>query len=82
MAEVEADKTDRVERLLALLLLGELRGASQREKIAQLSLAGFSNVEIANLLQTTSAVVAQSLYEHRRDSTARKPRPKKPRRRA
>jgi hypothetical protein len=27
-------------------------------------------------------VVAQSLYEHRRDSTARKPRPKKPRRRA
>lgn len=60
---------DRVEKVLALVLLHSMRGASQQEKIVQLSLAGFSNVEIADLLQTTSAVVAQSLYAARRQGT-------------
>jgi DNA-directed RNA polymerase specialized sigma24 family protein len=39
-----------------------------------LSLAGFTNTEIADLLQTTTAVVAQSLYEGRR-KPKRKPKP-------
>jgi DNA-directed RNA polymerase specialized sigma24 family protein len=56
---------DRVERLLALLLLAQMKGVTQREKIYQLNLAGFSNVEIADLLQTTSAVVRQRLREAR-----------------
>jgi DNA-directed RNA polymerase specialized sigma24 family protein len=54
--------TDRSERILALLLLNTLKEASQQTKVVQLSLAGFSNFEIADLLQTTSAVVATSLY--------------------
>jgi DNA-binding CsgD family transcriptional regulator len=57
---------DRTERLLALILLQQMKGASQREKILQLSVAGFTNVEIADVLQTTPAVVSQSLYEARR----------------
>lgn len=61
------DVTDRTERLLALVLLQHLKGVSQREKVLQLNLAGFSNTEIADLLQTTSAVVSQSLYTARRE---------------
>jgi DNA-directed RNA polymerase specialized sigma24 family protein len=54
--------TDRTERILALVLVNQMKGASQREKIIQLNLAGFTNVEIADILQTKSAVVAQELY--------------------
>jgi hypothetical protein len=41
---------------------------TQREKIGQLNLAGFTNVEIADLLDTTAAVVAQSLYSTKKAS--------------
>ena len=68
------DASDRMERLLALVLLHYLKGSPQREKALQLSLAGFSNTEIADLLQTTSAVVSQSLYEARRGSSRRSKR--------
>jgi DNA-binding NarL/FixJ family response regulator len=54
--------TDRSEKILALLLLNSLKGSSQQEKIVQLSLAGFSNLEIADLLQTTNTAVATSRY--------------------
>jgi DNA-directed RNA polymerase specialized sigma24 family protein len=57
------ENTDRVERLLALLLLAQMKGSTQREKIRQLNLAGFSNVEIADILHTTTATVSQGLYE-------------------
>ncbi|PYV30630.1 MAG: hypothetical protein DMG22_19725 [Acidobacteria bacterium] len=64
--------TDRTERLLAILLLESMKGTSQREKVIRLSLAGFSNVEIADLLQTSSQVVAQHLYESRKKNRRRK----------
>lgn len=54
----------RVERLLALLLIREFK--TQRDKIVQLNLAGFTNTEIADLLQTKAAVVNQGLYESRK----------------
>jgi DNA-directed RNA polymerase specialized sigma24 family protein len=57
---------DRVEKLLALLLIQQLKAAPQRDKALHLSMAGFTNTEIADLLQTTTGVVAQSLYEARR----------------
>ena len=63
------EASDRVERLLALLLLQQMKASAQREKVLQLSLAGFSNTEIADLLQTTAAVVSQSLYETRRSGS-------------
>lgn len=61
----------RTEKLLALILLYQMKGSSQRDKALQLNLAGFSNIEIADLLQTTSAVVAQNLYEARRGDKRR-----------
>ncbi len=60
------ESPDRAERLLALILLQQMKGSSQRDKALHLSLAGFTNTEIADLLQTTAAVVAQSLYQVRR----------------
>jgi len=55
---------DRVERLLALLLIQQLK--TQRDKIVQLSVAGFTNTEVADLLQTSAGVVASVLYETRK----------------
>lgn len=69
---------DRLEKILALLLLHSMKGASQQEKIVQLSLAGFTNYEIADLIQTTTGVVAQSLYAARRKTR----RPMSPRKKA
>jgi transcriptional regulator len=62
---------DRLEKLLALLLLQQLKAAPQHEKALNLSLAGFTNTEIADLLQTTSAVVSQTLYKSRSMSHVR-----------
>ena len=66
------DEGVRTERLLALLLLAQMKGLPQREKVLQLNIAGFSNVEIADLLQTTTAVVGQLLYMARKDTGKKK----------
>jgi len=64
---------ERIERLLALMLLHDLRDAPQSERARALSLAAFSNSEIADLLGTTAAVIGQQLYETRKKgSTKRK----------
>lgn len=68
------ESDDRVERLLALILLQHLKSAPQREKALHLSIAGFTNIEIADILQTTAAVVAQSLYTARRKPKKKKPK--------
>lgn len=57
-------RNDRVERLLALMLVQNMKG--KREKAVHLSLAGFSNVEIADILQTSNATISQLLYEARK----------------
>jgi hypothetical protein len=54
----------RVERLLALLLIRDLK--TMKEKTIQLSIAGFSNVEIADILRTSNTIVAQVLYAARK----------------
>ena len=51
---------DRVERLLALLLLENLTGTKE-EKAYKMNLAGFSNMEIAELLDISPQVVANYL---------------------
>ena len=63
---------DRLERVLALILLQNMQDASQQDKIVQLSVAGFTNYEIADLLQTTTGVVAQSLSTPRSGSIRRR----------
>lgn len=57
---------DRSEKLLAVLLIQTMKGSTQADKAVQLSLAGLTNVEIADLLQTTPGVVAQLLYQVRK----------------
>jgi len=56
---------DRSERLIALLLLEQMKDSPAHEKARRLSIAGFTNSEIADLLETNSAVIASTLYQAR-----------------
>jgi hypothetical protein len=58
--------SDRIEKLLAMLVVQNMKGATQADKALQLSIAGFTNVEIGNLLQTNPAVIASNLYAERK----------------
>ena len=69
-------EVDRLERLLAVLLLQNMKDASQEEKATQLSVAGFTNVEIADLLDTTANTVAVALSRSRGKRTERRVRAK------
>jgi DNA-directed RNA polymerase specialized sigma24 family protein len=70
------EASQRLERLLALILLHQMKGVPQREKALQLSLAGFTNMEIADLLQTKATGVAQLLYDARQSIGKRSSRRK------
>lgn len=61
----EVIANDRVERLLGLLLVHQTKGGIG-EKALQLTIAGFSQLEIADMLQTTTATIRQSLYAMRK----------------
>jgi predicted transcriptional regulator len=71
MKEESIAGLERVERLLALLLLQNVKPANTTAKARELSIAGFTNVEIADLLDTTPAVVGQSLYTARKGKKKR-----------
>ncbi len=58
--------TERSEKILVMVLLQQMKGATIAEKAHALSLAGFTHLEIANFLETTAAAVTQSLYEKRK----------------
>ena len=66
MKEGTMARMERVERLLALLLIQNMKTANLASKARELSIAGFTNVEIADILGTTSAVIGQSLYAARK----------------
>ncbi|MBN8279933.1 MAG: hypothetical protein J0M16_04945 [Gammaproteobacteria bacterium] len=55
-----------------MILLNELSDAGQAEKAQALRRAAFSNSEIADLLGTTAAVVAQQLYTKRSRASKKK----------
>jgi hypothetical protein len=65
---------ERVERLLALILIHDMKDAPQTEKAFSLSRAGFAHAEIAALLGTTAPVIAQQLYKLRSARKRIKPR--------
>ncbi len=60
------DPSYRIERLLVAILLHSMKGEALKEKVDLLNIAGFSNVEIADFLKTSSQVVAQYIYEKRK----------------
>jgi len=59
---MKEDEGSRIERLLALILVQNMKGATKAEKAVQLSVAGFTPVEIADMLDTKAPVVNQLLY--------------------
>lgn len=63
--------TERVEKLLTMLLLEQLASKSQSHKIDVLLRAGFKNAEVATLLGTTPGVVAQTAYATKKEKTKR-----------
>jgi transcriptional regulator len=66
------DRFDRIEKLLALILLELMKGTSQAVKIRRLNLAGFTNSEIADFLETKAAVVSVRLSESRKKTKSKK----------
>jgi DNA-binding CsgD family transcriptional regulator len=54
------------DRIAAFAMLDGMATASQAQKCLRLALIGFTNAEIAEMLQTTPAVVGQSLYTERK----------------
>jgi DNA-directed RNA polymerase specialized sigma24 family protein len=71
----EHDMTEiqgRAEKLLAQILLLQLKESSLTEKALYLSRAGFESSEIAELMGASAASISQQLYAARK-STAKKP---------
>lgn len=54
------------DRIAAFVMLDGMTSKTQAEKSMRLKLAGFSNGEIAWMLQTTAAVVASNIYTEKK----------------
>ncbi len=64
----------RIERVLGMIVVNGMNGASKQEKALRLADAGFSRVEIADVLGTTVCTVGLQLYRtgwRRRNAAAR-----------
>lgn len=66
------EKESRIENLLVVLLLNSMKNASIAEKAVQLNLAGFTNLEIADFLQTSPQVIANALSAMRKVKKVRR----------
>ena len=71
-----AEEVNRVERLLAMILLHDMHDASMSDRVSALSRAGFAPAEIATMLGTTPASIRQQLYTARRTVGRRPKRPR------
>ena len=65
------DDSERIERLLVLLLLEAMKNSSQKEKAWKLNQAGFSNIDISELLDTSPAVIATYIYSRKKKKLKR-----------
>jgi hypothetical protein len=66
------------DRIAAFAMLDSMKERTQAEKSLRLSLVGFTNSEIAAMLQTSPAVVSNNLYVERKKATRRPPRESRP----
>lgn len=60
------------DRIAAFAMLDGMKDATQAQKTLRLWQVGFSNNEIASMLQTTTAVVSQNIYAERRKAEGKK----------
>jgi D-alanyl-D-alanine carboxypeptidase len=56
----------RQDRIAAFVMLDAMTNKTQAERSVRLKLVGFSNTEIAAMLQTTPAVVASNIYQEKK----------------
>ena len=68
------------DRIAAFAMLDGMKDATQAQKTLRLSQVGFSNNEIASMLQTSAAVVSQNLYAERRKAEGKNSSPVEARR--
>lgn len=61
------------DRIAAFVMLDGMEGKTQAEKTMRLRLVGFSNGEIASMLQTTPAVVASNIYAEKKKAAKKAP---------
>jgi hypothetical protein len=54
------------DRIAAFVMLDSMKDATQAQKSLRLWQVGFTNSEIAAILQTSTAVVSQNLYNERK----------------
>ncbi len=66
---------ERIESLLALILARSFKGEPMVEAASALSVAGFTNVEIADLLRTSPQTITQVLYEKRKKKISKRSKP-------
>lgn len=71
------ESLQRIEKILAMILLHDMKDAPQSDKAMALSRAGFPNSDIATFLGTSAGVVNQQLYALRKAKSG-KARGKKP----
>lgn len=62
---------ERIQNLLAMILVHDMKDAPQADKASSLSKAGLANAEIAALLGTTPGAIAQQLYALRSSKRAK-----------
>lgn len=67
---------ERTERLLTLILLEMMKGKKQEDKAKALNMVGFSNIEIAEILNTSNQSIATYLYRSKKKKGTKK-KPKK-----
>lgn len=63
---------ERSEKILALLLMAHMGKATMQDKALQLNIAGFSNIEIADLLSTSPASIATLLSAAKKDKVKKR----------
>jgi DNA-binding NarL/FixJ family response regulator len=68
-----AESLERISRILAGLLLKDLETARQHERIARLKNCGFSNTEIAKMLNTSVNSVNVAVHALKSKKSRKKP---------
>lgn len=66
-----ARSLQRISRILAGILLRDIEDGEQTRKIRRLTNCGFSNLEIAEMLNTSSATVRVAVNRDRKSRTRR-----------